>query len=411
MSNVIELPLECVVYRTDLYPRFQPNPQKIQEYATNLDVLPAIEVSDTYILIDGYHRWKAHETVGAETIKAIVTPVASEMQLLQLAVQRNATHGLQLSQDDKKRYAIQWWKVLTDEEVCRTLSISDRTFREWTRDKRKQQEEETRQAIYDLWLACRTHEEISKAVNLDRTTVTKQIAEFVKNGGSAENHFSGNFEPQLYSIWNFHKATNEVRHFGNIPPEIIDNLLYYYTQPFDVVFDPFGGGGGTIDKCKERQRRYYVSDLTPIPAREHDMREHDITIGLPSDLPVPDLVFLDPPYWKQAEGKYSDKPNDLANMPLEAFLDTIGSIAKAVKRKWTDRPNARLALIIGAYKHDGAYVDLPFLCYETLKKYLRPIQRIQVPYSTQVHGGAYVARAKEAKEILYLSRDLMIFGV
>ena len=45
----------------------------------------------------------------------------------------------------------------------------------------------------------------------------------------------------MCNIWNFSKATNEVRHFGNIPPEIIDNLLYYFTEPHDVVFDPFGG--------------------------------------------------------------------------------------------------------------------------------------------------------------------------
>jgi len=43
---------------------------------------------------------------------------------------------------------------------------------------------------------------------------------------------------KIYDIWNFSKATNEVKHFGNIPPEIIDNLLYYYTEPHDVIFDP-----------------------------------------------------------------------------------------------------------------------------------------------------------------------------
>jgi hypothetical protein len=35
---------------------------------------------------------------------------------------------------------------------------------------------------------------------------------------------------RIYDIWNFSKATNKVRHFGNIPPEIIDNLLYYFTD-------------------------------------------------------------------------------------------------------------------------------------------------------------------------------------
>ena len=48
-------------------------------------------------------------------------------------------------------------------------------------------------------------------------------------------------KPELYNIWNFAKITNETQHPGNIPKEIIENLLYYYTKPFDVVYDPMAG--------------------------------------------------------------------------------------------------------------------------------------------------------------------------
>jgi DNA modification methylase len=37
----------------------------------------------------------------------------------------------------------------------------------------------------------------------------------------------------------------------------VDNLLYFYTHPLDVVVDPFAGGGSTIDICKKRLRRYW----------------------------------------------------------------------------------------------------------------------------------------------------------
>jgi len=150
---------------------------------------------------------------------------------------------------------------------------------------------------------------------------------------------------------------------------------------------------------------------TPIPARAGQIRAWDITTGLPDDLPVPDFVFLDPPYWKQAEGKYSTQPTDLANIELNAFITAIAELAKQVKRKWGgNRPNGKLALIIGPYKEDGAYTDLALLCHQAIAKYLNLVIRIQVPYSTQVHGGAYVKNAKETKQMLYLSRDLMVFG-
>ncbi len=43
-------------------------------------------------------------------------------------------------------------------------------------------------------------------------------------------------------MWNVSKIGNDTTHFGNIPIEFLENLLYYYTEPFDVVYDPFAGG-------------------------------------------------------------------------------------------------------------------------------------------------------------------------
>lgn len=400
-----------IKYREDLYPRFKPNAQAIQQYAGNIDRLPPIEVNQDGILIDGYHRWKAHETAKLDDVPCIVTKTASEMELLMLAVKRNAAHGQQLTADEKKKYAVRWWDVLPVEEICDTLSVSRRTFDTWTHDKRKAKEAEIRQAIYEMWMRCHTQQEIADAVNVDIMTVNREIADFSQSGDFSDLIIFRDFEPELYSVWNFAKATNEVKHFGNIPPEICDNLLYYYTSPGDVVFDPFGGGGSTLDMCEKRKRRCYISDLNPIPARERDIRQHDITTGLPANLPVPDLVFLDPPYWQQAKEKYSKDKTDLGNVELEMFLTTIGNIARDVKRKWSGAKRERgyLSIIIGPWKEDGAKIDLALLCYERISKYLPLVERIIVPYSTQVHGGAFVNKAKEAKQILYLHRDLMVF--
>lgn len=61
----------------------------------------------------------------------------------------------------------------------------------------------------------------------------------------------------------------------------MDNLLYFYTNPFDIVIDPFAGGGGTIDVCKKRLRRYWVADRKPIVEREQEIRKADSADGLP----------------------------------------------------------------------------------------------------------------------------------
>ena len=146
----------------------------------------------------------------------------------------------------------------------------------------------TKSAAMATTFTCVTvTERIADVVNLDDSTVsrrTAKIAENVQISQLTDLNIFRDFEPEIYSVWNFAKATNEVKHFGNIPPEICDNLLYYYTRPGDVVFDPFGGGGSTLDVCEKRKRRCYISDLNPIPARERDIRQHDITTALAASI-------------------------------------------------------------------------------------------------------------------------------
>lgn len=417
---VISLHVSDIVFRKDLYPRFEPNMATIEAYSESLDVLPPIEVNQHHILIDGFHRWKAHETKKAGLIRAVITETESEQKLFALSVERNATHGLQLAPNDKKKLANRWFGDIEPKEICRILSISEKTFRRWTEAKQQQVEAELSALILDLHMRCYSQTEIAERVNLPARTVSDKIAEIGENGQMSKSANFGNFSDfesdedsarKIYTIWNFAKATNEVKHFGNIPPEIIDNLLYLYTSPFDVVFDPFGGGGSTLDMCRKRLRRCYISDLTPKPGMEDKIRPWDISEGLPKDLPTPKLVFLDPPYWQQAKEKYSEKDTDLGNVDLEKFLDVISEVAKQSKRKWSkNNASGKLAIIIGPWKENGEKIDLALLCYERISKYLPIKERIIVPYNTQVHGGAYVNLAKEKKELLYLHRDLMVFG-
>ena len=54
-------------------------------------------------------------------------------------------------------------------------------------------------------------------------------------------------------------------------------------------------------------------------------------------MPKPDLTFLDPPYWKQAEGKYSNSASDLANMSLDDFYSAMGKLFNELTGKQIGR--------------------------------------------------------------------------
>lgn len=413
-----QVALSEIEFDSTLYPRKEHDPARVQRYA---DCLEAIEERNNFMsvlsdmrLLDGRHRQLAYlgKYDQSHIVEVFVYDIDNEDEARDLAAELNSEDHYGLTDADKRRNAIRMFtreNRSTQSEIARVLGVSKKKVNDWLKAIVTQEKKDREDTMWSMWLACHTQAEIAERVGLGQQAVAAFLQKIQKEFPENQSGIFRNFKPQIYTVWNFPKLTNEVKVFGSIPQEIIDNLLYYYTNPFDVIFDPFAGGGSTIDKCIERKRRYYASDLSPIVARS-DIRQWDIVDGLPSDLPVPDFVFLDPPYWQQAKRKYSEKDTDLGNIDLDKFLDTIGNIARDVKRKWgKSRPEARLALIIGLSKQDNEYVDLPFLCYQRIAKYLTPDMRIQVPYSTQVHSGNFVKMAKESKSLLYLSRDLMVF--
>ena len=182
-------------------------------------VAPPIEINQDNILIDGYHRWKAHETASVENISCTVTQTASDMELLMLAVKRNAQHGQQLTQEEKQNYAGKWFNQLPVEKICDTLSISRDSYERWTKTQRETAEKAINKQIEQMWFRCYSQQEIADAVGLSRETVSDKIADFGKNPQMRDSTIFRDFEPELYSIWNFGKATNEVKvqHPANSP--------------------------------------------------------------------------------------------------------------------------------------------------------------------------------------------------
>ncbi len=412
-----------VVYREDLYPRLETNPQTVQKYAEDLSVLPPIQVNHRNELIDGWHRWTAHKKNEVEEIPAEVIETTSDAHLLELAIAANAKHGLQLSQADKRDMAHKVYNGTPEREredkkhqLARLLSVSERTIREWLSRIDKDAKEKRNRHIFDLWLACHTQQEIANAVGVPQKTVDDTLSEFgnlanlAKTDRVAAEHATG-FEPPIYNIWKQQKKSENSKHFGNSETRWLDNLLYLYTDPFDVVIDPFAGGGSTVDICRERFRRYFVSDRKPIVEREKQIREHDI-VGVPLKPPQwkdVRLVYLDPPYWKQAEGHYSDDLTDLANMPLEEFNKTLASVINSYARKISD---AYIALIIQPTQWNAPYRRFAYHVGDMLRSVKLPVdRRYSVPYESQQCTAQMVETAKAEKFCLVLTREIVVWRV
>jgi len=210
---------------------------------------------------------------------------------------------------------------------------------------------------------------------------------------------------RIYQVWSFafRDGRYGIDHPGNIPSQILMNLNYYYTEPGDLIVDLFAGGGVTIDVCESNDndfgnRECLAYDINPI---RKDIKKRDIVKqGLPR-FKRAKMIFLDPPYWKQKKGEYSDHETNLANMSLDRFHEELIKIIINCRKK-----AEYTALIIGPTQENWEFVDH---ASEIIYRVGPPWHRIQVPYSTQQHGGDYVNKAKASKKWLYLARDLMIW--
>lgn len=269
--------LDEIVYRDDLYPRDDNKPELARRYVECLEMLPPIKVNQHNELIDGYHRWTAHRIAKAARIAVEVVETTSDHHALMLANEFNSTHGEQLSRDEKKRNAIKLYTGTNKKELAQRFSVTERTVASWLEDIDRAQKEEQRRRIRDLWLSCHTQAEIAEAVDMPKRTVADAIEECAKLEAFPKSHILASrfddldWRPKLYSVWEFEHPSEPKR-------EIIDQLLYLYTEPFDIVVDPTDQAGETIDVCKRRLRRYYASDTRPVVERP-DVRTLDIGDG------------------------------------------------------------------------------------------------------------------------------------
>lgn len=190
-----------IIYRDDLYPRFEANQALIQRYANSIEHLPPIKINQNNILIDGYHRWKAHQLEGETEIKFEIIETASEKELKRLAYQLNSNHGLQLSNDEKRKYAIEMIGEMGVQALAGILSVGESTIKRWTETQRKALEEERNRKILELYLRAQyTQDMIAEIFG-----ITKQAVSAILSKNDQMGDILQDFNPPIYNIWNLKK--------------------------------------------------------------------------------------------------------------------------------------------------------------------------------------------------------------
>jgi hypothetical protein len=417
----ITLSVDDVEFVKELYPRVREDDAAIERYRAAIDRLPPITVARGRVLVDGFHRWQAYKRERLATIVAEDLGNLTDVEILKESIRRNATHGRQLETSDKKRMADLLYRKGTREhaELSELLSITADKARQYVADARRDEVAAQKADVWDRWLNCEWESYLAAAaaltadgLSITDKTVKSWVSEFCTSvhfseppGATADKPW-GNV--QHFDVWSFTKADGESSYFGKLPPQVAENLLWLYTEPDQIVVDPFAGGGTVIDVAKRMGRRVWASDRKP-STPTLPIHEHDITAGWPDDAPrKADLVILDPPYWQQAAGRYSDDSADLGNMTLDDFYAAWESAAKAVMDH-----AGRVAYIVSPAecKDENTVVDLAVgMLAPFTDAGWRVERRIIVPYQTQQATGQQVDWARKEKKLLKLYRDLLVMA-
>lgn len=406
----MKVKIKDVEFREDLYPRIEFSQKLVENYSNAIKFLPPVTINQDNILIDGWHRWKAHKMANKDEIEVEIIRVESEKELRKLAYKLNSNHGLQLSNKEKSNFANEMIGEISAKELAEVLSVDVDTIFLWTKTKRHALKEVRNERVIRLYLKAENSlDSIAKEVGESQGTISNIIQSFIKE--SEFQFFNEDFKPLLYDIWR-PKEDVAVPHSGYFPEVFMVNLLYYHTELFDVIYDPFANRGTTIDIAKKCFRRYYCSDLVVKPGREGDIKQWKIQDGLPVGLKgkKTNLVFLNLPLWIPGkEGQTGNKYN-LANMNLEDYYSTIGNFLKNITIKRPDR----IAIVISPTQYFNEddkkeFEDHIFKFDLILGKLKYKIEmRYILIYPIHLYDDI-VGKFKEKKVAISIVRDLVVW--
>lgn len=153
-------------------------------------------------------------------------------------------------------------------------------------------------------------------------------------------------EPALTTLWEYpsqHYGKGEQgssQYRGATPSWVIWQVMQRYSQPGDLVLDPFCGSGTTLDVAKDLHRSARGFDLQPT--------RPDIELGDARALPLAEasvpLVFMDPPYADNLV--YSEDPRCIGKTRADdrSYFDAMADVFAETARVLA--PGGHLAVYV-----------------------------------------------------------------
>ena len=331
-----------IKWRDDLYPRFEPDPVVVKQYADDLDVLSPIQINQHGEIIDGYHRWMACQTRGVDQMPVVVTETQNDFELLCLTIQANnnkLTYNEKIVAADRLSVVDGVaHETLSMDKIAEIVSVPIETIGMDRFNASVQ-----RHRTFDLFMEGYTPQEIDNKVSRRFQSTERLVKSFTNFAlpsdfrGSVDSDRDPDFESLVHNIWGIDKLINGVNHLPIHDDKIVGSLIDTYTGFLDMVFAPFANGCGTAAVCHRRLRRCRSSDITAMSAMSDLIRQPLSDLG--DQWPEVSLTYANPSYWEEFT---SSADRDLGSFiaGLAEFVNRVGQkqsqgvIAMLIRSSW-----------------------------------------------------------------------------
>lgn len=408
--EVVEIPVSSVKVRFRLRNPSDVKVDGLSQSIKQLGLLHPIHIDGSNYLLSGYHRLLAHQKLGLETIPSVIKDEDnrfSELVELDENIQRNPLNhlefcshiirreelmddlGLTYRQGDNRHTTDK--TKLTIKDLAKSIGLSERPYQ-----LRKQisnihpevhdhlVETEWADSLMDLVRLSREPDDVQRRI-CDLLTTGKcrswkvafyegKLADYkLKTTPKVDFNIKERFGlPQSIMKFNRSKSDlnqiislvnndDDLRHvkssfgFGTTPiklhqmnPDQAVFSLDYYTNPNDLILDPFQGRGTTAISSLYLERRFVGFEINKTSLdKTKQVIQNNIEVSddrwniyegcgcemkeLESESEIIDGVFSSPPYYNKAES-YTDDPRDLCNMSINDFDERIDLMFSNIKR-------------------------------------------------------------------------------
>ena len=457
-----------VILDESIYPREKIDHKRVSIFAENLregikfdpiEVEIHPEKKGKYRIVDGAHRWNGHKEVGLNEIQVVVKDLKGIDPLLYAA--KMAIGPKQLTENETRstaRRAFQNNPQLTSSEISKLIGRTRQTIANYIADLKAIRQIKLDQKIWRMNRLGIPQERIAMRLGETRDIIRNHLGKMLILTKSPNSDLSqgltipqvavkhGWSEPMLWSLvlegksdqarfknlgwglrtwdlWNFNDCDPRFGDDwpGRIPAQMIGHILFYFSNPDDLVFDPMAGGGVTADTCLALGRRCWSLDMEDRADKRPEIEPYhwDMTIKnwegtILAGREKPDLVIFDPPYFQKKAASYGE--NSIARLSRFEYLHFLENFFKFLKKN--TKKTTRLALINSDWRD---FQSCPALEEEAqnailLTDYYKILETagwelthiIQAPLSSERFNAITVSAMQEKKILGVTSRYILV---